>query len=243
MSLTQKYLLPDGSPLYGIRAELLAPTQTVMIPADPARIPRSAVKLGSRVLAAAIDHRLHQPWSDHRDPQIEALRAAHPQELAQAEALVKSELGDARTWRDKAGRIFDTHRAAVKARRRKTLLTGKLAVLRGLLILALAVVPIALVAAGAPLQALVAVGLAAVALAVACGQLITTHERIPEYPKIRVRWLADLRHDVVDATFVAVLMQAGIAVESHAAAAASRGWESLRFVGSKMEEISLGHKS
>ncbi|MDQ6752145.1 MAG: hypothetical protein M3017_01715 [Actinomycetota bacterium] len=241
MSPTRKYSLPDGSPLYGVRSATPAPVQTVMVPADPAQIPRTAVRLGSRELAVAIDYRLHQPWSDAPDPGVASLRAAHPKELALAEALVRTELGDPKTWRNKAGEVFDRHREAVKSRRKKALLTGKLTVLRGLLILALAIVPIGLVAVGAPLLALIAAGLAAVALAVGCGQLITTHERIPEYPKIRLRWLADLRHDVVDATFVAVLISAGVAVESQVAAAASRGWDSLRFVAAKMDEISRGH--
>ncbi|MFD1214876.1 hypothetical protein ACFQ36_22880, partial [Arthrobacter sp. GCM10027362] len=101
MSISE-YLLSDGSPRYGLRTEETSPAAAPARTEDARAIPREASRLGLHHLSTAVDSRLTRAWADQDDPLLAALRAGHPAELAEAEGLVRNELGGRADWLRKA---------------------------------------------------------------------------------------------------------------------------------------------
>lgn len=237
MRLTPDYLLPDGAPRYGIRAHSDVSVDPARS-ADPATALREAAQLGSNHLSAAIASRFRQPWADRRDPLVIELRSAQPAAFAEAKALVKDQLGSAKKWRAQADKRFDAYREPVKARRRAAGVVRNATIQRAVLMLALIALPLYLAVTEAPLTTLALVGIAAVGAALLLGRAVSAHERIPDYPPLRLAWLEEIRQDVIDAALLAVLDREGHAVDARARAVCLRGWKHVRNVAEAVDRIS-----
>jgi hypothetical protein len=227
--MSNEYQLADGSPRYGHRTDSAGVVQSSANFAAPADVAEGAAKLSLDVMAAAIDRRLRNGWADEPDPAVEALRRDNPEELAAARALVRLHLGSQRQWRIKAQTIRDKQLADIWARRKAAGRSREVLTLRLGLIAALTAPPAYIVATSPDdILRLLLVGIACFAFAVVAGHFLTCRARIPVMPNIRGPWLSELREDVVNATFVAILQNKGTQPDPRTAAAARRGWDSIQ---------------
>jgi len=236
--MSNEYLLADGSPRYGHRtapAGAVQPTTTI---AAPAEVAEEAAKLSLDVMAAAIDRRLRSAWADEPDPAVEALRRDNPEELAAARALVRLHLGSQRHWRIKAQAVRDKQLAGTWSRRRAAGRSREVLALR-LGLMAALIAPPAYIVATSPddILRLLLAGIACFAFAVVAGHFLTCRAHVPVMPNIRGPWLAELREDVVNATFVAILENKGTPPASGTAAAARRGWESIQAASKVIDSL------
>lgn len=92
MSRNSEYLLPDGSPRYGIRVEEPESPATPLM-GQPASLVQEALRLDLTQLRAALDLRYSQPWADKPDERIKAWQDEHPREANEAAALTMIALG------------------------------------------------------------------------------------------------------------------------------------------------------
>ncbi|NKX56252.1 hypothetical protein [Arthrobacter mobilis] len=241
MSISTDYLLSDGSPRYGIRTETALPSSAPAWPDDARLVPREASRLGLQHLAAAIDSRLTRAWADKEDPLLAALRAGHPAELAAAEDLVNAELGGRTAWLRKAQANRAAFLAPVAGRRQADGRYGTAVLQRAVLVLVLTGVAGAVAAATqGNLLPLLAAGLAVCGLAYVLGNLVTARLRLPVPARLQSAWLEEIRRDITDATLLSILRSKGVDVDERTARAAVRGWEHLRFVAAKVDEIHAG---
>lgn len=226
--MSNEYQLADGSPRYGHRTASAGAVQT-MPPAAPLDVAEGAAKLSLDAMAAAIDRRLRSAWADKADPAVEALRTGNPEELAAARALVRLHLGSQRQWRIKAQDVREKQLAGMLGRRKADRRAGEILALR-LGLMAALIAPPAFIVATTPddILKLLLAGIACFVFAVVGGYFLTCRARVPVMPAIRGPWLNELREDVVNATFVAILQNKGTTVDPRTAAAASRGWESIQ---------------
>ncbi|MFD1212571.1 hypothetical protein ACFQ36_11040, partial [Arthrobacter sp. GCM10027362] len=96
------------------------------------------------------------------------------------------------------------------------------------------------VATGGNVLALLVAGLVTCGLAYVLGNWVTARLRLPVPAGLRGPWLAEIRRDITDATLLAVLRSRGVEVDERTARAAMRGWNHLRFVAAKVDEIHAG---
>ncbi|MGX1162133.1 hypothetical protein FBY31_3812 [Arthrobacter sp. SLBN-100] len=228
--MSNEYQLADGSPRYGHRTAATAGEHTT--PAITASIEEAAggaAKLSLDALAAAMDRRLRSAWADIPAPAVEALRDDNPEELAAARALVRIHLGSQRQWRIKAQAVRDKQLAGTMARRKAAGRAQEILALR-LGLMAALIGPPAFIVATNPddILKLLIVGAVCIATALVGGHFLTCRARVPVMPNIRGPWLKELREDVVNATLVAILQNKGTPVDPDAAAAARRGWASIK---------------
>ncbi|GAB3525472.1 hypothetical protein [Arthrobacter monumenti] len=235
----------NGSPRYGIRTDegtgRDAASGTPAITVGPEHVVRQASRLGLHHLAAAIDHRLTRTWADEDDPLIVRLRAEHPETLTEATDLVKSGLGSNMKWLKTVQNVHESVLSPVTERRK---IAGKIRSAtwqRAALLVTLPAPAAFVMAAGFPLEALVAVGVGSVLAAAVLGESITAGLRLPVVGKIRSTWLEEIRSDIVDATFLALLQRRNSAVDARTAKAAARGWHHIQFVASKVDETHSYH--
>ncbi|MDJ0357530.1 hypothetical protein [Paenarthrobacter sp. PH39-S1] len=238
--VVSSYVMTDGSPRYGILAEgrnaggFEAADEYPKVPIS------SAARMGLNHLAAAINHRLAQEWSDREDPLLVDLRNEYPAELKVAEANVRTLLGTAKEWRLRAQRNSDRELTSLTARRRTK---GQL--LRALmqrigLIIALFVPSLVVANAGAPVDVLVLVGVGSILVAGALGGRITERLRLPSGPAIRLSWLNELRQDVIDAELLTIVHSKGFRVSPAAVLAARRGWRHIVHVTTTINLLDNG---
>ena len=228
--MSNEYQLADGSPRYGHRTGPTSGGQTAPALTAPIEdVAGGAAKLSLDALAAAIDRRLCSAWADVPDPAVEALRDDNPEELAAARALVRLHLGSQRQWRIKAQAVRDNQLAGTVARRKALGRAQEILALR-LGLMAALIGPPAFVVTTSPddIMKLLLVGAFCIAMALVGGHFLTCRARVPVMPNIRGPWLKELREDVVNATLVAILQNKGTPVDPPTAAAAQRGWESMR---------------
>jgi hypothetical protein len=203
--LSNEYRLGDGMPRYGSRSEGYTPDD--MAPAAALRVEEAAegaARLGLDEMAAAIDRRLTSSWADKDNPLVTEMRAAHPEELAAARALVKLHLGNQRQWRLKAEAVRNKRLGATMRRRRSSGSAREVFALRAILMVGLIALPSYIAATDRDdLLKLVLVGIGCIAVAMTGGHYITVHARVPVMPNIRAAWLAELREAIIDATLVA----------------------------------------
>lgn len=237
--MSNEYRLGDGTPRYGSRSESYAREEAA--PAAALRVEEAAegaARLGLDEMAAAIDRRLTSSWADNDNPLVRAMRAAHPEELAAARALVKLHLGSQRQWRLKAEAVRNKGLAATMRRRRSSGSAREVFALRAILMVGLIALPTYIVATDREdLLKLVLVGIGCVAVAMMGGHYITVHARVPVMPNIRAAWLAELRQDIVDATLVAILQNNGAGLDARTAAAGRRGWTSIQTAAKAMDAL------
>lgn len=237
--------LANGSPRYGVRTEEGAESDriggTPAIAIGPEQVVRQASRLGLHHLAAAIDHRLTRTWADEDDPLVAQLRAEHPETLKEAGDLVKSGLGSNMKWLKAVQNVHDSVLSPVTERRRRAGKIRSATWQRGALLVTLPAPAAFVMAAGFPLEALVAVGVGSVLAAAVLGESITAGLRLPVVGKIRSTWLEEIRSDIVDATFLALLQRRNSVIDARAAKAAARGWHHIQFVASKVDETHSYH--
>ncbi|VXB82335.1 hypothetical protein [Arthrobacter sp. 8AJ] len=236
--MNNEYELADGSPRYGHRTDSASAVQATPPVTAPADLAEGAARLSLDVMAAAIDRRLRSAWADVPDPAVEALRRDNPEELAAARALVRLHLGSQRQWLIKAQAVRDKQLAGVWARRRAAGRSREVLALR-LGLMAALIAPPAYIVATSPddILRLLLAGIACFAFAVAAGHFLTCRTRVPVMPNIRGPWLTELREDVVNATFVAILQNKGTPPDSGTAAAARRGWESVQAASKAIDSL------
>ncbi|WP_155852653.1 hypothetical protein [Arthrobacter sp. H14] len=237
--------LSQGSPRYGIRTDEGTGSDriggTPAIAVGPEHVVRQASRLGLHHLAAAIDHRLTRTWADEDDPLTVRLRAEHPETLKEAAELVKSGLGTNMKWLKAVQDVHDSMLSPVTERRKRSGKIRSATWQRGALLVTLPAPAAFVMAAGFPLEALVAVGVGSVLVAAVLGESITAGLRLPVVGKIRSTWLEEIRSDIVDATFLALLQRRNSAIDARTAKAAARGWHHIQFVASKVDETHSYH--
>lgn len=237
--------MAPGSPRYGIRTDegterdRIGGTRAIAV--GPEQVVRQASRLGLHHLSAAIDHRLTRTWADEDDPLIVRLRAKHPETLKEAAELVKSGLGSNMKWLKAVQHVHDSVLSPVTERRRRAGKVRSATWQRATLLVALPAPAAFVMAAGFPLEALVAVGVGSVLAAAVLGDAITVGLRLPVVGKIRPGWLEEVRSDIVDATFLALLQRRNSAIDAKTAKAAARGWNHIQFVVSKVDETHSYH--
>lgn len=224
--MSNEYQLTDGTPRYGTRTGPDTSPAAVLAVTRVEATAEAAARLGLDHLAAAIDRRLRSAWADKADSRVSALRAAHPDELNAARALVRVHLGSQRRWAITAQAVRDRSLEPTLARRRKSGSAREALLLRLGLLVSLIALPSYVVATSTDLVKLIVTGFLCLAVAMAGGHYITVRARVPVMPNIRRTWLAELREDIVNATLVDILANKGD-VEPATAAAARRGWVSI----------------
>jgi len=236
--MSNEYQLADGSPRYGHRTDSVNSPQAATTFAAPAEVAEGAAKLSLDGMAAAIDRRLRSAWADEPDPAVEALRRDNPEELAAARALVRLHLGSQRQWRIKAQAVRDKQLAGTWTRRRAAGRSREVLALR-LGLMAALIAPPAYIVATSPedIRRLLLAGIACLAFAVVAGHFLICRARVPSMPNIRGPWLTELREDVVNAAFVAILQNKGTPPDARTAAAARRGWESIQAASKAIDAL------
>jgi hypothetical protein len=238
-----EYMLEDGSPRYGIRTTGLEPV--VEAPARPlatiAQTADAAAQLDAAELKLAAQHRYILDRFKQDAEVISSLREAHPEELKLAEAAVEARLGSPRKW------IFEARKAYIDTTIDDAEKSGTIA---------------------SQLAAmLMSVGLSVGSLVILVGMMIQNVPPLPFLGVTLVLWLiliparkklsrmdppslpADVSKDeaqlfwddVVNATFLSVLQNKGIAVDLATAAALTRGWNHTRYVASVAQELRTNH--
>ncbi|MCG2624893.1 hypothetical protein LVY72_23670 [Arthrobacter sp. I2-34] len=241
MSISPEYLLADGSPRYGVRRDGAEPPVIKARPADPRLIARDAARLGLHHLAAAVDSRLTRSWADQDDPLLATLRARHAAELAEAESLVKAELGGRTAWLRRARANHGAFLAPAVGRRKADGRYGAAALQRAVLVLALTgAAGFVAVATHGDVLALLIAGLAVCGLAYLLGGMVTERLRLPVPARLRGIWLQEIRRDITDATLLAILRAKGADVDAPTARAAGRGWAHLQTVAATVDGIHAG---
>ncbi|RKR18639.1 hypothetical protein C8D78_2836 [Arthrobacter oryzae] len=189
-------------------------------------------------MAAAIDRRLTSSWADKDTHLVTTMRAAHPEELSAARALVKLHLGSQRQWRLKAEVVRNNRLAATMRRRRSSGSAREVFILRAILMAGLIALPSYIVVTDREdVLKLVLVGIACIAVAMTGGHYITIHARVPVMPNIRGAWLAEIRDDIIDATLVAILQNNGTALDARTVTAGRRGWVSIQTAAQAMDAL------
>ncbi|WP_244208411.1 hypothetical protein [Arthrobacter oryzae] len=236
--MSNEYRLVDETPRYGSRSEAYAPD-----PATPAVVRVEEAAEGAAMLdldemAAAIDRRLTSSWADKDTHLVTTMRAAHPEELSAARALVKLHLGSQRQWRLKAEVVRNNRLAATMRRRRSSGSAREVFILRAILMAGLIALPSYIVVTDREdVLKLVLVGIACIAVAMTGGHYITIHARVPVMPNIRGAWLAEIRDDIIDATLVAILQNNGTALDARTVTAGRRGWVSIQTAAQAMDAL------
>jgi hypothetical protein len=236
--MSKEYQLVDGSPRYGSRSESYTAeqaSQTHRVQVE--ETVEAAARLGLDDMAAAMDRRLRSSWADKEDPLVAGLRTAHPAELAAARALVQLHLGSPRQWRLKAQAVRDRHLASTMRRRRAAGSTTEILLLRLGLMFALIAPPAYVVATSTDMLTLVATGAVCFAAALIGGHFLTVRARVPVMPNIRAAWLNELREDIVNATLVSIVQNKGVTLDPRAAAAGSRGWQSIQVAAGAVKAL------
>lgn len=99
MTRTDEYLLPDGSPRFGIRTESTATAKPAKVQHHEAgRAAAQAARMTAAQLRNAVDYRFDLDCFQDDEAMIDALRSSDPNELAEAEGLVVDRLGSPKKW-------------------------------------------------------------------------------------------------------------------------------------------------
>jgi hypothetical protein len=229
---TSEYMVADGSPSYGIRTTCLVSSPAAAVP--------SLIRVGQAADAAAMlyaaDVKLALQYSvvldkfNHSDAEIISdLRAAHPEELKEAEAIVAKRLVSPAVWM-RCPKSAYTKAVVEDAETNGTLVRQMGAALTPLgLSVAMLVIVIGLAENNAPPLASVVIVLAMfigaqpkqkkLSRTINPGGIPTRIEK----GDARILW-----GDVVNATLVFALQNKGIPVDRASITASLRGWNHTR---------------
>ncbi|GAA4034670.1 hypothetical protein GCM10023063_18530 [Arthrobacter methylotrophus] len=238
-----EYMLEDGSPRYGIRTTGL---ESVVTPARPlatvAQTADAAAQLDGAELKLAAQHRYILDRFRQDAAVISSLREAHPEELKLAEAAVETRLGSPKVW------IRGARKAYVETTVEDAEKTGTLGSLLVTMLMSLAIsIGSLVIIIGMMVQQTPPLVFLGVNLALWLGLIpirkklerTAGHGTLPDNvskDEARVFW-----DDVVNATFLAVLQNKGIAVDLATAAVLTRGWNHTRYVASVAQELRTNH--
>jgi hypothetical protein len=238
------YMLEDGSPRYGIRTtglEAVAEAQSRPL-VTVAQTADAAAQLDGAELKIAAQHRYVLDRFKQDAGMISSLRDSHPEELKLAEAAVEARLGSPRTW------IFGARKAYIDttiddAAKSGTMVSQFAAMMMslGISIGSLVILIGMMVQSVPPLPFLgVTLGLWLILIPVR-RKLDRTADRSTLPHDVSKDEALVFWDDVVNATFLAVLQNKGIAVDLATAAALTRGWNHTRYVASVAQELRTSH--
>lgn len=235
-----EYMLADGSPRYGIRTGT-APTHVATVP-SLVRVERTAdaaALLDAAELKLAVQHRFVLDRVNHADAEIiSGLRAGHPEELKEAEAIVAKRLGSPSVWMRGAKTAY-TEAVIDEAQMDGTLVNQLVASLKslGLAVVSLVIV-VGLVVTEAPYLPSLAIIIGMV-LAVLHIQRKLSRTIDPRCLPTRIdrEDARSLWEDVVNATLVDLLQSKGIPLDQATMRVALRGWNHTRYVASVAQEL------
>lgn len=227
----EEYLMPDGSPRYGIRVGdgLVDATDATeaAAPVTAGDLAHRAEDFTAHQLSVAGKLRFTARNNAGAEKALRDLRVSHPAEYSEAVAVVTEHLGSPREWRQDATEA--SRMAVLDSEKERGVVAGTVSGM--LLRLALAVLPIvaviALLAAGVD-QLIAFTASFAVSLAIGPIQGYIKRRTLgADGAEVSPATVGVLWDDVVDATFVNILEAKGVAVEASAHKAATAGWVHL----------------
>lgn len=240
-----EYMLPDGSPRFGIRT--IGLDTIAKAPARPAQITvaqtaDAASMLDAAELKLAAQHRYVLDRFKQDAEVISTLRETHPEELKLAEAAVAARLGSPKVWIRGAVGAYSSA-VTDRAERDGSLFAYLVNLLMSLgLSLAVLVIVIGMMVLKVPPLPFLGVGLVLWLTVIPAKRKIERKLASSNLPTDVDRTEAQIFwDDVVNATFLAVLQNRDIAVDLATAAALTRGWNHTRYVASVAQELRTNH--
>lgn len=235
-----EYMLPDGSPRYGIRVgNGLVDTQEpepVTAPSGEAPAVR-ADELNSFHLAVAGDLRFMARGHRDSDEALQQLREAHPTEFKEAEEAVVKVLESPAAWRRRstaAARQIVVNAERSRGRNQET----SKGVILGVALAAF------------PLVVCVILTVVGVNYWIAAGIYVALHFAVRPFRSrlerqavaveginVTAAAVSLLWDDVVDATFIRVMSLRGLHVDPLARTAGTAGWEHLRSIAADVDRV------
>ncbi|MCC3292493.1 hypothetical protein [Arthrobacter sp. zg-Y1110] len=254
MSAGTDYLLPDGSPRYGVRTTGAGQDHAVVKPVrpflgSPAALISEAEAMDAGHLHAAVKLRYSQEWADAPDPVLEAWRKEHPAELKEAEALVGKKLGKGggsmaltSPWYLSALVLESRRNQPVRMRRRETR-TGRGTRLANMLFRAAMLgALIGMIRSGGDPQVVVSMVLFYLLVSEPLAVSSRQSRRLPDTAAVPLTGLDELRGDLVNAVLLGIVLGKGIDVDPVIRAAAERGWRHVRHAADGVDRIRRGPK-
>lgn len=245
MTRNSEYLLPDGSPRYGIRIEEAARATEPAAALPPLGLPADLVAEASGLdltqLRAAIDLRYAQAWADEPDDRIREWRDEHPREALEAIALILSVLG--RTTSRWMSMAFINEGEVLRPvlKRRREARTGAFRGKAGLLArVALFLAPIAALVQGAGTEVVSPLVVLFLVARVPLREGAREAKRIHPVPEIQSGGLYELREDLMNAVMVSSLLHKGEEVPDDIRHAAERGWRLVRHAAAGVDAVRRG---
>lgn len=236
-----EYMLADGSPRYGIRTTGLGQASVSTVP-NLIRVGQTAdaaALLDAAELKLAVQHRFVLDKFNFADAEIiSGLRADHPEELKEAEAIVAKRLGSPSVWMRGAKTAY-TEAVIEEAQMDGTLMRQLTASLMSIgLTMAMLVIVIGLAVMQAPpltsLLIVLAIYLGTRPIQRKLGRTVDPGSLPTRIERDEARALWD---DVVNATLVAVLQNKDIPLDQGSIKAALRGWNHTRYVATVAQEL------
>ncbi|ACL41970.1 hypothetical protein Achl_4019 (plasmid) [Pseudarthrobacter chlorophenolicus A6] len=236
-----EYMLADGSPRYGIRTTGLAQVSVATAPSliRVGQTADAAALLDAAELKLAVQHRFVLDKYNHADADIiSGLRADHPEELEEAEAIVAKRLGSPVVWMRGAKTAY-TEAVIEEAQMDGTLMRQLAASLMSIgLTVAMMVIVIGLAAMKAPplisLVIVTGIYLGTRPIQRKLGRTVDPGNLPTRIDREDARLLWD---DVVNATLVAILQSKDVPIDQGTVKAALRGWNHTRYVGTVAQDL------
>jgi hypothetical protein len=236
-----EYMLPDGSPRYGIRtgnglADVLEPAESAAAP-TAGTFAQKAAGFTANHLAVAARLRYTARNSAGAQKALEDLRASHPAEYKEAIEVVAAELDSLNDWHRTAS--YATRQAVVTSEHVRGVsgLTRRALIARLLLSLIPFAVIVSLLLAGVEFWIAFSACMLATFVEPLMKDRYAHHTIGPTHMRVspaaaRVFW-----DDIVDATFISILDGKAISVGPFARQAALAGWNHLSRTAEAVDRI------